>query len=224
MNSRDVVLGRIRDAITLAPAGEGEIPRNYRTGRTMSDGELIDLFVDRLVDYKAHVHHCAATEIAEAVAGILRQHGLNTLGIPAGLDRSWVAGFDGTLVVDSPDVPAPELENLDAVVTGSKVACAETGTIFLDAGPEQGRRALTLVPDAHICVVYRSSVEVGVPEAIARLTPQRPTTMISGPSATSDIELERVEGVHGPRNLHVVIVDGWFPPSGNSGAAGHISV
>ncbi|MDV8004466.1 lactate utilization protein C [Rhodococcus sp. IEGM 1318] len=208
MNSRDVVLGRIRDAITLAPAGEGEIPRNYRTGRTMPDGELIDLFVDRLEDYKAHVHHCAATEIADAVAGILKQHGLNTLGIPAGLDRSWVAGFDGTLVVDSPDVPAPELENLDAVVTGSKVACAETGTIFFDAGPEQGRRALTLVPDTHICVVYRDSVEVGVPEAIARLTPQRPTTMISGPSATSDIELERVEGVHGPRNLHVVIVDG----------------
>lgn len=150
MNSRELVLGRIRDAITLAPACEGEIPRNYRTGRTMPDGELIDLFVDRLVDYKAHVHHCAATEIAEAVAGILRQHGLNTLGIPAGLDRSWVAGFDGTLVVDSPDVPAPELENLDAVVTGSKVACAETGTIFLDAGPEQGRRALTLVPDTHL--------------------------------------------------------------------------
>lgn len=208
MNSRDVVLGRIRDAITLAPAGEGEIPRNYRTGRTMPDGELIDLFVDRLEDYKAHVHHCAATEIADAVAGILRQRGLNTLGIPAGLDRSWVAGFDGTLVVDSPDVPAPELENLDAVVTGSKVSCAETGTIFLDAAPEQGRRALTLVPDTHICVVYRSSVEVGVPEAIAKLTPERPTTMISGPSATSDIELERVEGVHGPRNLHVVIVVG----------------
>ena len=155
----------------------------------MSDEELIDLFVDRLVDYKAHVHHCAATEIAEAFTGIVREHGLHTLGIPAGLDRSWVAGFDGTLVVDSPDVPAPELENLDAVVTGSKVACAETGTIFLDAGPSQGRRALTLVPDTHICVVYRSSVEVGVPEAIAKLTPERPTTMISGPSATSDIEL-----------------------------------
>lgn len=82
MNSREVVLGRIRDAITLAPAREGEIPRNYRTGRTMSDEELIDLFVDRLVDYKAHVHHCAATEIAEAVAGILKGRGLHTLGIP----------------------------------------------------------------------------------------------------------------------------------------------
>ncbi|MFD9679541.1 lactate utilization protein C [Rhodococcus sp. NPDC059969] len=208
MNSREAVLGRIRDAITLAPARESEIPRNYRTGRTMSDEKRIELFVDRLEDYKAHVYRCAATEIAEAVSGILSAHELRTLGIPAGLDRSWVAGFDGTLVVDSSDVPAPELEKLDAVVTGSKVSCAETGTIFLDAGPSQGRRALTLVPDTHICVVYRSSVEVGVPEAIAKLTPERPTTMISGPSATSDIELERVEGVHGPRNLHVVIVDG----------------
>ena len=208
MKSREVVLGRIRDAITLAPAGESEITRNYRTGRTMSDEKRIDLFVDRLEDYKAHVHQCAATEIADAVSRILSAHELRTLGIPAGLDRSWVAGFDGTLVVDSPDVQAPELENLDAVVTGSTVSCAETGTIFLDAGPSQGRRALTLVPDTHICVVYRGSVEVGVPEAIAKLTPERPTTMISGPSATSDIELERVEGVHGPRNLHVVIVEG----------------
>ncbi|MDZ7916696.1 MAG: LUD domain-containing protein [Rhodococcus sp. (in: high G+C Gram-positive bacteria)] len=207
MNSRELVLGRIRDAITLAPARESEIPRNYRTSRTMSADERMDLFVDRLEDYKAHVHRCTATEIAEVVTSILTAQGLRTLGIPAGLDRSWVAGFDGTLVADSPDVPAPELENLDAVVTGSKVSCAETGTIFLDAGPEQGRRALTLVPDTHICVVFRSSVEVGVPEAIARLTPERPTTMISGPSATSDIELERVEGVHGPRNLHVVIVE-----------------
>ncbi|MGW6656884.1 LutC/YkgG family protein [Rhodococcus sp. NPDC055024] len=208
MNSREVVLGRIRDAITLAPARESEIPRNYRTGRTMSDEKRIELFVDRLEDYKAHVYRCAATEIAEVVSGILSEHELCTLGIPTGLDRSWVTGFDGTLMVDSSDVPAPELEKLDAVVTGSKVSCAETGTIFLDAGPSQGRRALTLVPDTHICVVYRSSVEVGVPEAIAKLTPERPTTMISGPSATSDIELERVEGVHGPRNLHVVIVDG----------------
>ncbi|MFJ7621149.1 lactate utilization protein B/C [Rhodococcus sp. KBW08] len=207
MNSRELVLGRIRDAITLAPARESEIPRNYRTGRTMSADARMDLFVDRLEDYKAHVHRCTATEIAEVVTSILTAQGLRTLGIPAGLDRSWVAGFDGTLVVDGPDVPAPELENLDAVVTGSKVSCAETGTIFLDAGPSQGRRALTLVPDTHICVVYRSSVEVGVPEAIAKLTPERPTTMISGPSATSDIELERVEGVHGPRNLHVVIVE-----------------
>ncbi|MCJ0906361.1 LUD domain-containing protein [Rhodococcus sp. ARC_M6] len=214
MNSRDLVLGRIRDAIVLAPPTAGipgatvemEIPRNYRTGRTLPDIERIELFVDRLVDYKASVHLCAATAIAETIADILAANSLKVVGIPAGLDRSWVADFYDELVVDSSDVPAPELEKLDAVITGSAVSCAETGTIFLDAGPDQGRRALTLVPDTHICVVFRESVEVGVPEAMAMLTPERPTTMISGPSATSDIELERVEGVHGPRNLHVVIV------------------
>ncbi|MGG7100477.1 LutC/YkgG family protein [Rhodococcus sp. 24CO] len=207
MNSREVVLGRIRDAITLAPARDAEIPRHYRTGRSLPDAERIELLVDRLVDYKAHVHQCSASDIAEKINDILAANDLKTVGIPAGLDRSWLVGFGGELVIDSSEVPAPELERLDAVVTGSRVSCAETGTIFLDAGPDQGRRALTLVPDTHICVVDAASVEVGVPEAMTKLTPERPTTMISGPSATSDIELERVEGVHGPRNLHVVIVD-----------------
>ncbi len=128
------------------------------------------------------------------------------VGVPAGLQDSWLSGFGGEVVVDSPDMPAPQLSNLDGVVTASAVTCAETGTIFLDGSPDQGRRALTLVPDLHVCVVTAESIEVGVPEALARLVPERPTTMISGPSATSDIELERVEGVHGPRNLHVVIV------------------
>ncbi|MGC0366092.1 L-lactate dehydrogenase complex protein LldG [Rhodococcus sp. 27YEA15] len=208
MSSRDLVLGRIRDAITLAPARQSEIPRHYRTGRTLPDAERIALFVNRLVDYKAHVHQCAATDIAATIVRVLTENNLNAVGIPAGLDRSWTEGFGGAVVVDSSNVPAPELEVLDAVVTGSAVSSAETGTIFLDAGPDQGRRALTLVPDTHVCVVFATSVEVGVPEAMAKLTPERPTTMISGPSATSDIELERVEGVHGPRNLHVVIVSG----------------
>ena len=128
------------------------------------------------------------------------------MGVPAGLDNSWLTVFDGEIVVDSADVPAPELEALDGVVTASTVSCAETGTIFLDGSADQGRRALTLVPDLHVCVVRLDTVEVGVPEALARLVPERPTTLISGPSATSDIELERVEGVHGPRTLEVVIV------------------
>ncbi len=106
---------------------------------------------------------------------------------------------------DDADVPHAQLDALDAVVTASAAGCAETGTIFLDGSPGQGRRALSLVPDLHLCVVDLSAVEAGVPEAVARLAPERPTTLISGPSATSDIELERVEGVHGPRTLVVVI-------------------
>lgn len=206
MSSRDVILGRIRDALTLAPPAARSIPRDYRTGRTLPDAERVELLVDRLVDYKAVVHRSGSSELPEVLARVLGELGARRVGVPAGLDDSWLSGFGGEVVVDSADVPAPELADLDGVVTASAVTCAETGTIFLDGSPDQGRRALTLVPDLHVCVVTVESIEVGVPEALARLVPERPTTMISGPSATSDIELERVEGVHGPRNLHVVIV------------------
>lgn len=205
-SSREVILGRIRDAMTLAPPVATEIPREYRTGRTMGDDQRLELFIDRLEDYKAHVHQCAAEELPATVARVLAGSGVVRVGIPPGLDDSWLTGFTGQVVVDSSDVPAPELDSLDGVVTASTVSCAETGTIFLDGSPDQGRRALTLVPDLHVCVVPLATVEVGVPEAMGKLVPVRPTTMISGPSATSDIELERVEGVHGPRNLHVIIV------------------
>ncbi|KAA0022919.1 LutC/YkgG family protein [Antrihabitans cavernicola] len=207
MSSRDVILGRVRDALTLAPPVPQQIPREYRTGQTLGHTERRDLLVDRLVDYRAKVYPCAAADLAGTIAQVLRDAGVERVGVPAGLDDSWLEQFDGEVVVDSADVPAPALESLDGVVTASTVTCAETGTIFLDGSPDQGRRALTLVPDLHVCVVPLSSVEVGLPEAMAMLVPERPTTMISGPSATSDIELERVEGVHGPRNLHVVIVE-----------------
>ncbi|WP_430332890.1 LutC/YkgG family protein [Rhodococcus sp. ACT016] len=207
MSSRDVIMGRIRDALTLAPPAAVEVPRNYRTGRTMPDDECVELLVDRLVDYKAVVHRSGVDELPGVLAGVLGDLDVRRVGVPAGLNDSWLARFDGEVVVDSSDVPAPQLSDLDGVVTASAVTCAETGTIFLDGSPDQGRRALTLVPDLHVCVVTIDSVEVGVPEALGRLVPERPTTLISGPSATSDIELERVEGVHGPRNLHVVIVD-----------------
>ncbi|WP_433611605.1 LutC/YkgG family protein [Prescottella agglutinans] len=206
MSSRDVIMGRIRDALTLAPPAVVEIPRNYRTGRTMPDAERVELLVDRLVDYKAVVHRSGVDELPEVLARVLGDLGVDCVGVPAGLDDSWLSRFGGDVHIDSVDVPAPQLSELDGVVTASAVTCAETGTIFLDGSADQGRRALTLVPDLHVCVVTVDSIEVGVPEALARLVPERPTTMISGPSATSDIELERVEGVHGPRNLHVVIV------------------
>lgn len=204
--ARETVLGRIRDALALAPAADGApVPRAYRTGRTLPDGERLALFTDRLVDYKAQVHPCTADRTAEVIAEVLREKGAERIGVPAGLDPRWLSAHDGEVQQDSADIPAPHLDALDGVVTASAAGCAETGTIFLDGSPDQGRRALSLVPDLHVCVVDLSSVEVGVPEAVARLVPERPTTLISGPSATSDIELERVEGVHGPRTLAVVI-------------------
>ncbi|WP_241383847.1 LutC/YkgG family protein [Rhodococcus sp. CH91] len=206
MTSREIVLGRIRDALALSPPARVDVPRRYRTGRTMSEDDRFELFADRLLDYKANVHRSTPGRLPTTIARVLLQRGARRVGVPAGLDPSWMSLFDGETVVDALDVPAPDLESLDGVVTASAVACAETGTIFLDGSPDQGRRALTLVPDLHVCVVSLDDVEVGVPEALARLAPERPTTLISGPSATSDIELERVEGVHGPRTLDVVIV------------------
>ncbi|WP_285564177.1 MULTISPECIES: LutC/YkgG family protein [unclassified Streptomyces] len=203
--ARETVLGRVRDALALAPAADTPVPRDYRTGRTLPDAERLALFTDRLVDYKAQVHPCTADRTAEVVAEVLRERGAGRIGVPAGLDPAWLSAYEGEVRQDSADIPAPRLDALDGVVTASAAGCAETGTIFLDGSPDQGRRALSLVPDLHVCVVDLSTVEVGVPEAVARLVPERPTTLISGPSATSDIELERVEGVHGPRTLAVVI-------------------
>ncbi|MET9704198.1 MULTISPECIES: LutC/YkgG family protein [Streptomyces] len=203
--ARDTVLGRIRDALALAPVPAAEIPRAYRTGRTLPDGERLALLTDRLLDYKAEVHPCTADRTAEVIAAVLEGRGARSVGVPPGLDEEWLTAYTGRVQRDCADIPPPSLGDLDGVVTASAVTCAETGTIFLDGSPDQGRRALSLVPDLHVCVVDLSSVEPGVPEAVARLVPERPTTLISGPSATSDIELERVEGVHGPRTLAVVI-------------------
>ncbi|MEU0376202.1 LutC/YkgG family protein [Streptomyces cyaneofuscatus] len=204
-SARETVLGRVRDALALAPTPATAVPRAYRTGRALPDPERLALFTDRLLDYRAEVHPCTADRTAQVVAEVLRDHGARRIGVPAGLDPRWLDAYDGEVCQDAADIPAPRLDSLDAVVTASAAGCAETGTIFLDGSPDQGRRALSLVPDLHLCVVDLSSVEAGVPEAVARLVPERPTTLISGPSATSDIELERVEGVHGPRTLVVVI-------------------
>ncbi|MFF0484809.1 lactate utilization protein C [Streptomyces sp. NPDC004435] len=205
MNARETVLGRVRDALALAPRPAGTVPRDYRRGRELPDANRLALLVDRLADYKARVRTCTAAETAATLAEVLTGLGAARVGVPPGLDPAWLADWSGALVEDRPDVPAPSLAELDAVVTASAVTCAETGTIFLDGSSGQGRRALTLVPDVHVCVVDLSQVTPGIPEALARLVPGRPTTLISGPSATSDIELERVEGVHGPRTLAVVI-------------------
>jgi len=196
--ARDEVLARVRRALGPERAVP-EVPRDYRIRGDLERPALVDLLVERLVDYKATVRRAA--DAGPAIAEVLAEHGAGRVVVPPGLEWT-VAGS----VVDT-GLPAAELDDLDGVVTACAVAIAETGTIVLDAGPDQGRRAITLVPDLHVCVIRPDQVVQTVPEAIARLDPSRPLTWISGPSATSDIELQRVEGVHGPRRLEVVLLD-----------------
>jgi L-lactate dehydrogenase complex protein LldG len=192
MSARDEVLGRVRSALASAPAPP-TVSRDYRQP---FEGSVLSLFVERVEDYRAVVTRCASHEVEERVVAIL--DGARTV-VPPGLEWQLPGA-----VVDS-GFSALELDDFDAVVTAAAVGIAVTGTVVLDHGPGQGRRALSLVPDLHVCVVRADQVVAGVPEAIARLDATRPQTWISGPSATSDIELNRVEGVHGPRTLHVVL-------------------
>jgi L-lactate dehydrogenase complex protein LldG len=159
---------------------------------------MLDLFAERVADYRATVTRCPAADLAATVASAL--DGAAAVVTPAGLD----VDVPGAVVDDG--LTHAELDAVDAVVTSAAVGIAETGTVVLDHGAGQGRRAITLLPDLHVCVVRESQVVPDVPDALTRLDPQRPQTWISGPSATSDIELSRVEGVHGPRRLHVVLV------------------
>jgi L-lactate dehydrogenase complex protein LldG len=204
MSARDVVLSRIRAAV-----GEGgprvEVPREYRRGGAQADLELL---VDRLVDYRAEVHRCAVTDIASVIGKIVP--GDAALVVPPELPPEWLP----PTVEAQPDdgLAADRIAAADGVVTAATVAVAETGTIVLDGSPDQGRRILSLLPDLHICVLRPDQVVASVPEAVARIDPRRPLTWISGPSATSDIELNRVEGVHGPRRLHVILTDGGTAP------------
>jgi L-lactate dehydrogenase complex protein LldG len=205
MGAREDVLGRIRSALRDVPRDETSegfpVPRDYRRHREHPEGD-VERFSERVADYKATVEQVPPGEVAAAVDAVLRRVGATRVGVPAGLPEEWAAtGVEEPLSV-------ADLDALDAVVTGSTVGIAETGTIVLESGALCGRRALTLVPDVHVCVVRTEDVVDDVPAAVARLTPGRPLTWISGPSATSDIELDRVEGVHGPRTLHVIVVGG----------------
>ena len=209
MSARTDILDRLRSALRDHPEVP-QIPRTYREDSGMSAGDRIDLLVDRLVDYKAGVTVVDEAGIAPRIAELL----VDAAGyvVPAGIDEAWLAdaeaGAPGRRRVDAAGarLSVTELDAVDAVVTGSAVSVAETGTIILDGSPNQGRRAITLVPDHHICVVREGDIAGILPEALRRLDGTRPLTWISGPSATSDIELERVEGVHGPRTLDVIIV------------------
>jgi L-lactate dehydrogenase complex protein LldG len=193
-DARDAILGRVRRALAAADASPVHVPRGYR-GTGPAD---VDLFAERVADYRAVVVRCGEPELEARIAEALPPHA--RVVVPEGLP--WhVPG-----AVPDDGLTALDLDGLDAVVTTATVGIATTGTIVLSHGPGEGRRALTLVPDLHVCVVRADQVVADVPDAVARLDPGRPTTWISGPSATSDIELDRVEGVHGPRTLHVVLV------------------
>ncbi|GAA1935877.1 LutC/YkgG family protein [Nocardioides hwasunensis] len=194
MSARDDILGRVRAALAdVSPAVS--VPA---APRAPDRGDLVALFDERIADYRAVVTRCTRTGLEEAVAAAL---GGARAVVPPGLGLE-VAGA----VVDD-GLSAAELDAIDAVITRAAVGIAETGTIVLDHQPDQGRRAISLVPDLHVCIVDASQVVADVPDAIALLDPARPLTWISGPSATSDIELDRVEGVHGPRTLHVLLVE-----------------
>ena len=204
-SARDAVMGRIREALGDGPP-QVEIPRDYERALPPA-ADILELFVERVSDYRATVHRTTARDLADTIASVLAARGAARIVVPAGLPHEWLGKSGTDATVDDPPLSYADLDALDGVVTGCAIAIAETGTIVLDAGPGQGRRALTLVPDLHICVVRApEQVVASVPQAMPRLDPTRPLTWVSGPSATSDIELDRVEGVHGPRTLEVVLL------------------
>jgi L-lactate dehydrogenase complex protein LldG len=225
--ARDDILRRIRTALGDEHEPATPIPRHYN-GAEYWDGArpapagtatstvpaapspIAALLADRISEYRAVVRRCEPAQVAGQVAAALKDRGARRVVVPDGLYRPWLYLIDDhvELIPDDPPLSAAELDRVDAVLTGCAVAIAETGTLVLDGDAGQGRRVLTLVPDYHLVVVAADRIVPSVPAAVAALDPARPLTWISGPSATSDIELDRVEGVHGPRNLEVVVA-GW---------------
>ena len=211
MSARDEVLARIRQAHAVAPPPDlsyDDIARDYNTTSELEHDALVELLVDRLLDYRALVRQCAAAELTSTIAAAVADRGASALVAPDGLDPSWLSEVTAEVHTDRDhSLAVAELDAADGVVTGCSVAIAQTGTLCLDGSAGQGRRLLSLIPDYHLCVLTAENIVADVPQAIARLDGTRPLTLISGPSATSDIELNRVEGVHGPRTLEVIIVE-----------------
>jgi L-lactate dehydrogenase complex protein LldG len=208
--ARDEILARVRRGLADVPEGERPedvpVPRAYREQEP--EGTL-ERFVERVTDYGATVRVVGPDGVAVAIEDACREHGVRSLALPADVPPAWIP-LNVAAVLDV-DLEPAELDRLGGALTGCALAIAETGTIVLDAGPRQGRRALTLVPDVHVCVVVADQVVDGVPAALRKLAAElrsarRPVTFVSGPSATSDIELSRVEGVHGPRRLELIVV------------------
>jgi L-lactate dehydrogenase complex protein LldF len=206
--AREEILARIAAALgsdrELTP-----VPRTYRRDLPGRPEDVVAHFAERVTDYRAQVVRTTADDLSACVARLLAAHGSTSVAVPADLPRSWLASLDGSVevLVDEPALTLGVLDHTDSVVTACSAGVAETGTVILDGGPGQGRRALTLVPDHHIVVIRTDQVVAGVHQVMDRLDPTGPQTWISGPSATSDIELRRVEGVHGPRTLDVVVVE-----------------
>ncbi|MEW2358501.1 LUD domain-containing protein [Spirillospora sp. NPDC029432] len=212
MSARDTVLARVREALGAARGTRVPVPRDYRVRLTGEEAptraDVVALFTERVAENGATVRHVGADGLATAIAAALWAREAKRIIAPADLPFGWLAGLEEVHAqADSPLLDPAALDGLDGVVTGCAVAVARTGTIVLDGGRAQGRRALTLVPDYHLCVVHADQIVGTVPEAVARLDPARPLTWISGPSMTEDVGLERVPGPHGPRALDVFVVD-----------------
>ena len=207
--ARDVILGRVRASAGPAP----EVSRGYRRSGELDPAARVELLCERVGDYKAEVRRVEPEALADAITEALEARGARRVGVPPELPEGWRPR--GLEVIEDTGLDPEELAALDAVVTGCTLAIAETGTIVLSSGPAEGRRALTLVPDLHVCLVSEEDVVEILPEATPALTAlareRRPLTFVSGPSATSDIELSRVEGVHGPRTLVVLVTPSPFP-------------
>ena len=211
--AREEILARIRGALGDVPAderpGDVAVARDYRRSGARTREQLVDHLAQRVSDYAAEVRIVPADGLADAVSAACAEMGLRHVVVPSALPAGW-RPRDVQLTEDA-GLSAHELDAIDGAITGCAVAIAETGTIVLDGSPVCGRRLLTLVPDHHICVVLAGQIVELVPEALAAVAPavreaRRPITLVSGPSASSDIELSRVEGVHGPRHLRVLIV------------------
>lgn len=211
--AREEMLSRIRAALRDVPSGERPedvtVARDYLTSGTDAREEVIERFVERVADYKVHMQRVTEAELPGAIAAACEARGVRRLVIPDDLPEGWHP-TNVEALRDAGNLSYEQLDTSDGVLTGCALGIAQTGTIVLDGGERQGRRVITLLPDYHLCVVYESQIVDLVPEAITRLRDaalaRRPITFISGPSATSDIELNRVEGVHGPRTLDVLVV------------------
>jgi L-lactate dehydrogenase complex protein LldF len=207
-DARGAILARIEMALKDRPEAP-DIPRTYRRSTTDDRALVIARFSERVGEYKASVRSASPAELQQVLRELCNEAGAERLAIPEDLAQEWRP--EGVELVPDRGMSPHELDTLDGALTTSTLGIAETGTIVLTGGGEgQGRRALSLVPDYHVCIVEADTIVATVPEAIERLEPAvkqgRPLTFIAGPSATSDIELNRVEGVHGPRTLHVVVV------------------